>query len=479
MLLLFWLTSTAMLASCHSTTTEQCPSKASPLILTATKYRHFLTTPGFVGKRQYSPNLSCHWIIRASRPENKVQLFVHESQIEDRLFGVCDDFIEVLDGGNSLATPIVKWCGQSNPTSIISSTDRLYIHFKSDSYYQEVGANMSYIEQYCPAGWTSFKGLNRCYRMQSSPQQYSWPEAQKHCIYDRSNLLVLTSQDEYHAVVSLFASSGEQPWVGLTDLNGQNIGKSINDQLTVWPEKFSIESKFSQLNCLYLDFNLTYGIYDVDHCFSRHAFICEKKLDGTTIPYPIPPSLFGQVQANHRNSSVNSILTWVVLALIIFIIIITAVVLCYIHFKKKSRKNRISDLVNCASLELKDMKTKNTMTNSLLSVPLQTVNAVLSESKVSSARVEEKSKSEVAKQAVKECETQTMSKVEQNLIVDSDTQTEQSKTLHPNMVDNDVLLTANLLMNANQNLDVQLPDNQFIIPKISPLILNVEKSATK
>ncbi|KRX98928.1 hypothetical protein T4E_10313 [Trichinella pseudospiralis] len=238
-----------------------------------------------------------------------------------------------------------------------------------------------------------------------------------------------------------------------------NIGKSINDQLTVWPEKFSIESKFSQLNCLYLDFNLTY--------------------DGTTIPYPIPPSLFGQVQANHRNSSVNSILTWVVLALIIFIIIITAVVLCYIHFKKKSRKNRISDLVNCASLELKDMKTKNTMTNSLLSVPLQTVNAVLSESKVSSARVEEKSKSEVAKQAVKECETQTMSKVEQNLIVDSDTQTEQSKTLHPNMVDNDVLLTANLLMNANQNLDVQLPDNQFIIPKISPLILNVEKSATK
>ncbi|KAL1236580.1 Neuropilin-2 [Trichinella spiralis] len=446
-----------MLASCYSTTTEECPPKASPLILTATKCRHFLTTPGFAKKRQYSPNLSCHWIIRASRPENKVQLFVHESQIEDRLFGVCDDFIEVRDGGNSLATPIVKWCGQSNPTSIISSTDRLYIHFKSDSYYQEVGANMSYIEQYCPAGWTSFKALNRCYRMQSSPQQYSWPEAQKHCIYDRSNLLVLTSQDEYHAVVSLFASSGEQPWVGLTDLNGQNIGKSINNELTVWPEKFSIESKFSQLNCLYLDFNLTY--------------------DGTTIPYPIPPSLFGQVQATHRTSSVNSVLTWVVLALIIFIIIIAAIVLCYIHFKK-SRKNRISDLVNCASVESKDTNKKNAMTNSLLSVPLQTVNAALPESKVNSARVERKSKCEVAKQAVKECETQTMSKAEQNLIVDSDTQTEQSKTVHPNMVDNDVLLTANLLMNANQNLDVQLPENQFIIPKISPLILNAEKIPT-
>ncbi|XP_003373039.1 putative CUB domain protein [Trichinella spiralis] len=440
-----------MLASCCSTTTEECPPKASPLILTATKCRHFLITPGFVNKRQYSPNLSCHWIIRASRPENKVQLFVHESQIEDRLFGVCDDFIEVRDGGNSLATPIVKWCGQSNPTSIISSTDRLYIHFKSDSYYQEVAVTD------CPAGWTSFKALNRCYRMQSSPQQYSWPEAQKHCIYDRSNLLVLTSQDEYHAVVSLFASSGEQPWVGLTDLNGQNIGKSINNELTVWPEKFSIESKFSQLNCLYLDFNLTY--------------------DGTTIPYPIPPSLFGQVQATHRTSSVNSVLTWVVLALIIFIIIIAAIVLCYIHFKK-SRKNRISDLVNCASVESKDTNKKNAMTNSLLSVPLQTVNAALPESKVNSARVERKSKCEVAKQAVKECETQTMSKAEQNLIVDSDTQTEQSKTVHPNMVDNDVLLTANLLMNANQNLDVQLPENQFIIPKISPLILNAEKIPT-
>ncbi|OUC46354.1 CUB domain protein [Trichinella nativa] len=408
-----------MLASCCSTTTEECPPKESPLILTATKWRHFLITPGFVNKRQYSPNLSCHWIIRASRPENKVQLFVHESQIEDRLFGVCDDFIEVRDGGNSLATPIVKWCGQSNPTSIISSTDRLYIHFQSDSYYQEVGVTAV---TDCPAGWTSFKALNRCYRMQSSPQQYSWPEAQKHCIYDRSNLLVLTSQDEYHAVVSLFASSGEQPWVGLTDLNGQNIGKSINDELSVWPEKFSIESKFSQLNCLYLDFNLTY--------------------DGTTIPYPIPPSLFGQVQATHRTSSVNSVLTWVVL------------------------------------VESKDTKTKNAMTNSLLSVPLQTVNAVLPESKVNSARVEGKFKCEVAKQAVKECETQTMSKAEQNLIVDSDTQTEQSKIVHPNMVDNDVLMTANLLMNANQNLDVQLPENQFIIPKISPLILNVEKSPT-
>lgn len=63
----------------------------------------------------------------------------------------------------------------------------------------------------------------------------TWVEAQRHCMYDKSNLLTITERNEYDVVngknniqlrsliisftsfLDLYGKNGEQPWVGVFD----------------------------------------------------------------------------------------------------------------------------------------------------------------------------------------------------------------------------------------------------------------------
>lgn len=77
---------------------DNCPPANAPQILYAIagRFEQYLT-PGYL-RGQYRSGLDCHYIIKASSFNNKIQLFIHDSQMEDRLFTDCDDFMEIRDG---------------------------------------------------------------------------------------------------------------------------------------------------------------------------------------------------------------------------------------------------------------------------------------------------------------------------------------------------------------------------------------------
>lgn len=54
--------------------------------------------------------------------------------------------IYFLLGNRNDSTLITRWCGYINPLSITSTTDALYIRFKTDLFYESKGVNMSYTE---------------------------------------------------------------------------------------------------------------------------------------------------------------------------------------------------------------------------------------------------------------------------------------------------------------------------------------------
>lgn len=64
----------------------------------STTNRQFIYTPGYYSISRYATNLDCHWIIQSSNPRNRIDVFIHFSILEDRLFTDCDDFMELKDG---------------------------------------------------------------------------------------------------------------------------------------------------------------------------------------------------------------------------------------------------------------------------------------------------------------------------------------------------------------------------------------------
>ncbi|KFD56185.1 hypothetical protein M513_02963 [Trichuris suis] len=189
----------------------------------------------------------------------------------------------------------------------------------------------------CSDEWTVFENLNRCYRMESSKGQFTWTEAQHHCVYDQSNLAVISNRDQYEAVVNSFASSKEQPWIGVVKMAGGTSLRSINPKVSPWPTDFFVDNSSSKLACLYVDFKHSYYTYTADDCWSKRAFICEKNFDGTTIPYSVPPEIY--YTAEHVTESFTSLaLSLTVLVLLILLIISTV---AYFLIKKIKSKNKI------------------------------------------------------------------------------------------------------------------------------------------
>uniref|UniRef100_A0A914WY12 Uncharacterized protein n=1 Tax=Plectus sambesii TaxID=2011161 RepID=A0A914WY12_9BILA len=217
--------------------TNDCPHPAG--VLRATSSRQLLLTPGFVNG-QYPPNLDCSWILKAQNQRSRVELTVFISRIEDRLFTDCDDFIEVLDGEQSGAPVAARWCGSTHPFSITSSTDSLYVRFKTDANFELRGANMSFVDYeppQCPQGWLFAATGDNCYKLWSPRQRVTWVEAQRLCMYDRSNLLTVSSADEYRSVIGMYSVLADEPWIGYSDAQFEGTFASVNPTDPVWPPK--------------------------------------------------------------------------------------------------------------------------------------------------------------------------------------------------------------------------------------------------
>ncbi|VDP06621.1 unnamed protein product [Soboliphyme baturini] len=328
---------------------KSCPPQNSPGRLKSRLGKILpIVYPGY-GKSEYREGLDCHWIVESEHPNHVVRLVINSSAIEDKLFSECDDFVEIHDG-HSLTSPlIIKWCGYENPRSVSSSNGSLYIHFKTDETVQTRGFNLSYTEDVaigCPDGWVANDELNTCYHFVHDSGGVSWFDAQMHCIYDMSNLLVISSQVEFQAIIGeygvsyLFISDALQldeskPWIGFTDTSMEGTFEPVDYSPVIWKEPLVDLENGETIDCLYLDMNVTHGIYRVDHCFHKHSFICKKRQDHSTRPVPVS---FAVIKEGLKSASKlwPSVIMWPLIVAALFLVMIITTIFIRSQLKHRS-----------------------------------------------------------------------------------------------------------------------------------------------
>lgn len=94
-----------------------------------------------------------------------------------------------------------------------------------------------------------------CYRLITPTPNVTWVQAQYHCNYDKSNLLTISSLDEYQTIFSkikkiyyhtvtvrlytkfleAFSSSKQTPWIGINDAQEEGKFANVDLSTTIWP----------------------------------------------------------------------------------------------------------------------------------------------------------------------------------------------------------------------------------------------------
>ncbi|XP_015810319.3 cubilin [Nothobranchius furzeri] len=92
----------------------------------------------------YPPNQACSWIIRAQEPFNHVTLSFTDFELEMINVNCSHDSVEILDGDNSQAPSIGKFCGSEIPHPVTSFSNALVVNFISDSSVSGKGFRTTY-----------------------------------------------------------------------------------------------------------------------------------------------------------------------------------------------------------------------------------------------------------------------------------------------------------------------------------------------
>ncbi|KAL3981367.1 CUB domain family protein [Acanthocheilonema viteae] len=316
-----------------------CP--VEPIILQAksnAQQVYFHTTGYETGR--YANNMRCSWILMGSNSRKRIMLTVHDSDIDDALFSKCDDYCSIHDGNTFKSPEVVRWCGDKHPDAIISTTDSLYVYFHSDEAFQGKGINMSFIEfdmPGCPPSWIS-SSIGYCYVLKRPIRGLTWLEAQKECSLARSNLLTLTSANEYSFVAAIYAKSKTFPWIGYMDHSGDGKFIPVDSNSEQWPEDLpKLTGSPRGQECAYIDWhNNKEDILAVDDCRNRHEYICTRRQDGTTIPH------FPQEEII-RSSFAKSPISYTIWMFIILLVLLmlTLLCLCYRKCRKQHALSRI------------------------------------------------------------------------------------------------------------------------------------------
>ncbi|CAG9539994.1 unnamed protein product [Cercopithifilaria johnstoni] len=297
---------------------------AQPIVLQAksgAQQVYFHTTGYETGR--YANNMRCSWILMGSNSRKRIMLTVHDSDIDDALFSKCD---------TSKSPEVVRWCGDKHPDAIISTTDSLYVYFHSDEVFQRKGINMSFVEfdmLGCPPSWTS-SSVGYCYVLKRPIHGLTWLEAQKECSLVRSNLLTLTSVNEYSFVAAIYTKSKTLPWIGYMDHNSEGRFMPVDPNYGPWPKDLpKLTGSSPGQECAYMDWhNRKRDILVADDCRNRHEYICKRRQDGTTIPY-LPQEIM-------RSSLAKSPISYTIWLFTILLVLLTLILLCLCY--RKCRK---------------------------------------------------------------------------------------------------------------------------------------------
>ena len=94
----------------------------------------------------YPRDAVCSWQIEV--PEG-FQVVIQFQDIQLERSGNCIDYIEIRDGPNEQSTPIGTYCGEEKPKDIASTSNHLYIRFRSDGSDQYRGFNITFTKGEC------------------------------------------------------------------------------------------------------------------------------------------------------------------------------------------------------------------------------------------------------------------------------------------------------------------------------------------
>ena len=100
----------------------------------------FFTTPNY--PNSYPSNMECEWTIETSHGYI-IELKFEQFNLENS--GACRyDFVDVRDGRNEFSSLINRFCASSIIAPIRSSSNSLFIKFKSDNNVGETGFSASW-----------------------------------------------------------------------------------------------------------------------------------------------------------------------------------------------------------------------------------------------------------------------------------------------------------------------------------------------
>ena len=89
----------------------------------------YLTSPNH--PNYYNHDTDCSWIIRAARG-HKITFKVLDFQLENHR-SCKKDYLAIYDGPNMYSPLIGRHCGNKKPFPFTSTSNNLYIRFKTDS----------------------------------------------------------------------------------------------------------------------------------------------------------------------------------------------------------------------------------------------------------------------------------------------------------------------------------------------------------
>uniref|UniRef100_A0A0K0FAF1 Probable cubilin (inferred by orthology to a C. elegans protein) n=1 Tax=Strongyloides venezuelensis TaxID=75913 RepID=A0A0K0FAF1_STRVS len=130
-----------------------------------------------------SPNsLNCGWKISAPIGHRiKFNIDPENFNIEETLGDEClNDFLEIFDGPSKQNKLIGRYCRDKSPETIFSTSNYLFVHYKTDSMIQSHGFNGTYSIADC--GGTIFLKPNTKYSL-FSPRYPNYDQANHQCLW--------------------------------------------------------------------------------------------------------------------------------------------------------------------------------------------------------------------------------------------------------------------------------------------------------
>ena len=114
--------------------------------LTLTYWYGTIISPGFPNQN-YPNSFTCTWLIQLPIGESvKVNFISFELEASF-------DCLRIYDGNSDQSSMLGKFCGNSLPSSVVSSTNEIFLKFQTDSSINKKGYMIRYIPKSRLSSW--------------------------------------------------------------------------------------------------------------------------------------------------------------------------------------------------------------------------------------------------------------------------------------------------------------------------------------